>query len=211
LNQFEDVDKLMLILFSTIILFFTVFIFLLLRLRKRIMENSLQITSDQLWSSISDRVEKFFLQKSDMLFGINQDWSNTVAYLLIKNAQDEIVGRVYFKVRKRIINISEKEFLVHFPLTWHRSANLYSSEGKVIATYRQYAFGRHEYDVPGFGLIQSIRIRQGIKNLYFYKIDSKVIGVREEITSNLLSRGRLVILPAELPLEVRLFILSVAP
>jgi hypothetical protein len=187
-------------------------LFVGLRNRNRLLTMNLEMKARDLWPDISVRLQGPLSQEEDLLFGVNQDLSSTQAYLLVKNSLNEEVGRIYYKIKKRIIRIGQQEFLIDFPLTWQRTAHLYSSDGnKIIASYKQYALARHEYEIPGFGTIKSEKIIKGFKNIYNYKQDEIIIGTREEITTAFLSRGKLVILPAELPLEIRLFILSVAP
>lgn len=136
-----------------------------------------------------------------------QDSSATTAYLLVKDANEVVVGRVFhpLALRQLTISIDDKEFLIKFPLTWKRTAILYSSNSEeIIARYN----GQQEYEINGYGIIKSKRQFLSMNRIVNYQLDKKIIGTSQEISSTF-SRGRIALLPLDLPLEIRIFMLSV--
>ena len=191
---------------------FAVLIYILLKHRKSWLKENLLITADQIWETISERAEKLNFKKSEMLFGISQDATATTAGLLVKDSKNQIVGQVFspMATRQRTIKVDNETFTVDFPLAWNRTAILRTSNGEgVIAKYTQASWlGRHEFEVTGYGKLKSERPSLNSKIVFNYRIGEKLIGTAQEISSTR-KKGRLVILPLSLPLEVRIFVLAV--
>ncbi len=112
--------------------------------------------------------------------------------------------------RQRTIKVEYKTFTIDFPLTWNRTAILRTSLGEeIIAKYTQTSwFGRHEFDVTGHGTLKPERPTLCFKNVFNYRIGETLIGTAQAISSTR-EKGKLVVLPLSLPLEVRMFILAV--
>ena len=199
-------------LFIAVLVFFAGFIYWLLKYRKDFLEKNLLLTADQVWEVVSDRAAKLNFLKSDLLFGVRQDKSASTSILLVKNHKDEIVGRVEYLLATRKIKIfaGEKAFEVDFPLTWNRSANLRAfNEPSVLASYLKLTmFGKHQFGIPQFGKLVSERPGLSPQIIFNYRSEQKLIGTAQEISSRK-TVGRLVILPASIPLPVRIFILAV--
>ena len=199
-------------LLIAVFVFFAGFIYWLLKYRKNFFEKNLLLTADQVWEVVSDRALKLNLLKSDLLFGIRQDQSSTTSVLLVKNYQEEVVGRVEYLLASRKIKIfaGEAAFEVDFPLTWNRTANLRPvNETTVLASYLKLSmFGKHQYAIPQFGKLVSERPGLSPQIIFNYRSEQKLLGTVQEISSRK-TIGRLLILPANIPLHIRIFILAV--
>ena len=186
---------------------FAILIYFLLKTRSKNLVENLKLSSHQIWNSISD--QSVNLVKNHLLFGVWQDASATTTTMVVKDVNDQIAGSIVCPMasRQRTIIIGDKNFLMEFPLTWNRTAILYSpTKDKVIAKYLERGWFRgHEYEVIGYGLIK--RKSFSLKGNVNYSINTKSIGVSQFIFSNR-TIGKLIVLPLEIPLEARLFILS---
>ena len=191
---------------------FAVLIYILLNYRKSWLKENLLITAEQIWETISERAEKLNFKKSELLFGILQDATATIVCLVVKDSKNQIVGQVFSQMatRQRTIKMDNDTFTVDFPLTWNRTATLRKSNGGgIIAKYTQTSwFGRHLFEVTGYGKLKSERPSLNAKIVFNYRIGEKLIGTAQEISSTR-EKGRLVVLPLDIPLEVRIFVLAV--
>ena len=191
---------------------FAVLIYILLNYRKSWLKENLLITAEQIWETISERAEKLNFKKSELLFGILQDATATIVCLVVKNSKNQIVGQVFSQMatRQRTIKMDNDTFTVDFPLTRNRTATLRKSNGGgIIANYTQTSwFGRHQFEVTGYGKLKSERPSLNAKIVFNYRIGEKLIGTAQEISSTR-EKGKLVVLPLDIPLEVRIFILAV--
>ena len=191
---------------------FAVLIYILLNYRKSWLKENLLITAEQIWEIISERAEKLNFKKSELLFAISQDATATTICLLVKDSKNQIVGQVFSQMatRQRTIKMDNDTFIVDFPLTRNRTATLRKSNGGgIIANYTQTSwFGRHQFEVTGYGKLKSERPSLNAKIVFNYRIGEKLIGTAQEISSTR-EKGKLVVLPLDIPLEVRIFVLAV--
>jgi len=191
---------------------FAVLIYVLLKVRVKLQSQDLQINSATVWELIAEHAANLKLQKSNLLFGVYQDVSSNEISITVKNNDNQLVGNVFCKTLTRIrkISIGDNNYIIEYPLTWKRTALLREvNENKIIARYAKTNWlGQHEFEVEGYGLIQSHRPSFDLKVLYDYKLGDETIGSSRKIS---FSRdiGRLVVLPTDLPLVVRVFILAV--
>ncbi|MBC7537673.1 MAG: hypothetical protein H7281_02535 [Bacteriovorax sp.] len=198
-------------LFFSVITCFAVLIYFLLKYRESFQKNNLEITVDQAWASVAERATRLNFLKSNMLFGVWQDASLTKMNLLVKDSKGQIVGQILSLMGSRVkeIKIEDKTFLIKFPLTWNRTALLHAPDAGIIAKYEKTSWlGRHEFDVAGYGVLTSIWPGLNSRAVFNYKLRNKIIGTCQQISSTR-EKGSLVLLPSDLPLEVRLFILTI--
>lgn len=196
-------------LLLAILLGFAILIYFSLQARQRFQHEDLKMSSETVWKKISDHAFLLNLLKTNMLYGVFQDASSTEIAMLVKDVNNQLVGQVLGKAlsRKRIVTIGNEKFVIEFLKTWNRTAILYSTKDeKILARYTKTSWlGGHEYEVAGYGLLKSVRPS---KVRYDYKIAETMIGTSQTV---LFARdnGRLVVLPTDLPLAVRIFILAV--
>ena len=93
------------IFFLVIVIGFVILIFFLVKNRSSLLENNLKITSNEIWSNISEQTVKLNFLKSNLLFGIWQDVSATSLCMIVKDINDQIVGRIICPIasRKRLL------------------------------------------------------------------------------------------------------------
>jgi hypothetical protein len=198
------------LLLPLVFLFFGVLIFFLLKQRKNIQKENALMTPDQAWESLSKCQDLLTLKKSNMLFGIWQDATATKMSLLVKNSNNEIVGEVLTQTGSRLkeIRIGDNIFLIENLLTWKHTAVLRSAHNPdIIAKYTKTGwFVRHQYDIREYGLLKSKWVKFNLKSASTYYLDNKFIGIRQELSARQ-QKGRIAVLPSDLSLEVRLFIL----
>jgi hypothetical protein len=205
-------DSCLIYYFFLILIFFAFLIYFLLKYRGSLQKEYLEVTADQVWDSVGKKVASLNLSKSNMLFGVWQDATATTMSLIVKDSKNQLVGQVFKPMgsRKQTIKIGDQIFLIEFPLTWNRTAILYAPNGAgIIAKYIKTSwFVRHEYDLTGYGVITSNWPGLNLKAVSNYKLHDKLIGTCQNISSTR-EKGRLIIFPLDIPLEIRLFILSV--
>lgn len=205
-------DDCLIYYFFLILIGFAVLIYFLLKYRASLQKEFLEITADQAWEDVANQAENLNLSKSNVLFGIWQDASATTMSLIVKDSKNQVVGKVFKPMgsREQTIIIGDQVFLIEFPLTWNRTAILHSPNGAgIIAKYaRTNWFARYEYDLSGHGVVTSDWPGFNLKAVYNYKFNEKLVGKRQNISSAF-EKGRILIFPSELPLEIRIFLLSV--
>jgi hypothetical protein len=183
----------------------------LLKVRQSTQQTDLELSSAKAWETISNHASKFHMAERNLLFGIYQDATPTKLALIAKDSNNQIVGTVLTPTlgRNRTIAIGSQTYTIRFPLTWNHTAILESSRGDILARYRKTGLlGEHEFEVPGYGVLKSGKPSFNFKARYDYNLNGKIIGSRQSLSS-IKSKGRLIVLPSDLPLSVRVFILTV--
>lgn len=198
-------------LFLVLIIFYLI-IYFLLKYRKYLQEQYLKITADQVWESAMKQIACLNLSKANLLFAVWQDVSTTTMSLIVKDANNEIVGQVFTPTgtRKKTIKIGEQFFLIEFPFTWNRTAILHAPNGAgIIAKYvKTNWLGHHKFDLIRHGELISESSSANLRATFNYKLNGNLIGTCQNI-STAYEKGRLLILPSNLPIEIRIFILAV--
>ncbi len=192
-----------------VILGFVVLLHFLLKYRNKLFNDNLLLTADQVWLKVSEQAIKFNLLKSDMLFGLGQNVSIAVAGMIVKDFESKKVGELTYTMmfRKNTMLINEQKFIIVFPLTWNKTANLINHEGLVVATYAKKGFFKTQFEVKGFGKIESNCFSFNTRNETRYYSNNQLIGLAQRIPG-IQNRGRIIFLPESLPIEVKIFILS---
>lgn len=194
-----------------ILLGFAALIYFLLKYRKQLQNKDLKMTADEVWKKVSETSFLFNLSKSELIFWNPKDATASTLSLIVKDGFDQMIGEVFISMgsRKRTITMGHYKFFIKFQLTWNRSAILSSEDGHQLAQYRQTSWsGRHEIEVNNFGTLKSERAQLGPRVTFNYHLNDQWIGMTQEISS-LRKSGRLALLPHEIPLEVRIFILTI--
>lgn len=195
---------------STLIVFFFL-IYFLLKYRGFSQKKYLEINHDQAWENVVKRTDSLNLKKSNMIFGIWKDASLAIMSLVVKDSKDQTIGQVFKAIgsREQTIKIGEQIFLIEFPLTWNRTAVLHAPDGAgIIASYRKTGwFSQHEFELKDYGILKSDWPGLNLKAIFNYKLQGKLVGTCQNLSSTR-EKGKLIIFSTDLPLEVRLFILS---
>lgn len=188
---------------------FTILIFACLKYRKKILNQNLTLRADQVWEKVSQRAEKLKLDRSQLNFGIWQDSGFATAALVVKDQQSRIVGRVEKKIRGWTVKAGDESYRVEFPLTAKRTAVLFkmSDDSKVAAYTSLNFFGKHSFEIPGYGSLASERSSFSFYHVVNYRTGEKLVGTTQNISSRK-QTGRIALLPTDIPLHVRIFILA---
>ena len=167
---------------------------------------------ETVWKTISDHALKLNLSKSNLLFSTFQDASPTALSMLVKDINGLTAGTVISQTlsRKRNLSIETENYVIEFPLTWNRTAILRSlNDGRVLAKYTRTGWrDRHQFEVIGFGVLNSESSSFNFKFRKDYKMSEKIIGTRQNYSAER-EKGKLIVLPTDIPLAVRVFILAV--
>jgi hypothetical protein len=188
-------------------------IYFSLNARKNFLEENLQLSPDQVWKQFANRSDQQSLpSKADLIFGIWGDRSSTTVELLVKNHENEVIGRVEFPMGSRTLKISAgiENYDVDFPLTWNRIAILRAADNQTsLASYlRLNVFGMHQFEIPGYGTLVSKRPQFSFRFIFDYQSKDHWVGTRQELSAER-QVGRLAVLPSSMPLHFRIFILAV--
>lgn len=111
--------------------------------------------------------------------------------------------------RQKILNIGTENYLITHLLTWKEEV-IFQKEGsdEILAKWSGNGwFGKHIIDIPNIGTLASSRAYLDFKMRYKYSLNGKIVGLKES-TINSYPKGRVAILPEEIPHPVRVFILS---
>lgn len=206
-----DFGVLFLLFLIAVALIFTFLIRFMLGYRKKFLQTNLQLTSKDAWESIGVRARHLGLDQRQLLYGIYQDETSTAASMIVRASTDEVLGKAIYPLAKRTrtIMVNEQNYLVTRLLTWNSQIILQKpGEEKIIARAIQTGwFGKHRIDIPEYGSLQSSRVSLDFKASYQYSTQGKIVGLADH-TFGGHPKGRIAILPEEIPLPVRLFILS---
>ena len=170
------------------------------------------MTSEDLWRTAENCAVAHGLQRNNLIYGIIQDHSLSEASLLIRNVKDEDIGSAYYPTgkRKRRMVIDNKHYTIEFPLRMNTTAIL-REEGsqEIIASYLKKSWSsKHEFEIPGFGKLVSRQPFLNLKASFEYLENGKIVGIVQNISSTR-KIGRVAILPENIPMHIRSFILSV--
>ena len=150
-----------------------------------------------------------------LLYGIWKDYSATQRGMIVKDCRDQIVGRIGYRVGSREGRISietsdgmklEADVLP----TVRESLRLHSTEdtSRSLCDFTRLAGGVYRFEDKSFGFLESIPPRgPHVVPVFLYTMNGKPAGVSCHL-GEMLDRGRIVVLPEQLPLAVRLFVLA---
>lgn len=207
----NKIELQLLFFFLVTMIGFIILIFFLLKLRKSQLKKSLLLTASDVWKTVEGPALALGLERKNLLYGIIQDHSFTEAVLLLRNSNDEVVGEAFFPTgkRNRRMIVGDQNYVIEFPLTLNRTARLRKEDGQeVLVSYAKTSWsGKHKFEVPDHGTFISSQKFLNLKASRNYIHDGQVVGMIQNISSTK-NLDRLAILPETLPLEIRLFILS---
>ena len=191
---------------------FAILIYFSLKYRKTFLAQNLQLTADQVWQNVNIKTDHARIKKSDLLFGIQQDGSASTVIFVVKNFNNEVVGRIECRMgsHEYQIWVGSDLYRISFLLSGWRSAQLTSDKApSVLATYKMLnVLGKHEINIPGYGVLISERATFiNWLGVFRYRAAKNFIGLKQQISPTR-EIGKLVVLPPEIPLYLRIFILA---
>jgi hypothetical protein len=193
---------------------FGVAIFVGLRWGRRQQDQALRETSaDTVWAQASG----YGWNRSRLLYGVwRVSWQDVV--LVVRDDQDRSVGTITTSMQGTKIEAGGTTYRVAPRLAWRESADLVpqqaDSSGSPAAACSFRLEGwignrRARYDIPGYGLIE-VPIRWGWpwnRTPTPLQKEGETIGYLFSIPTLYQNLGRALLLPVEVPLPARLFIL----
>lgn len=195
------------LLFS--ILFFTVFIFVLLKVRKRFLQQDLSRTPESL-KRLLPKSQPF--AQDDFIFSTWQDGSNTMSLLIFRNHLNEEIARAKFPLaaREYPLSVADQDFMITVNLTWGGSSfSLLASDGRELAHIKRKSLNpmKHEVFISDFGSLKSSQPLWSLRVPITYFFGKKQVGATQLI-SLVRKVGRVGYFSKEVPLPVQIFILA---
>lgn len=187
-------------------LFFGCVIRYLQKDRKRFLSKSLQLKASDFWP----RASAISSDPADFLYAIVQDFSMTVAGLIVRDASDKEVARmVYHPIQRQgwiTIETAEGRFEVDSLLTWQQTLVLRrATDAEPICTLKR-SFLTRNYDSKHLGRFErKATWRSLIDTVFPITKDGTVIGKVWSI-NRAANQGAILVLPHAIPLPVRLFL-----
>ncbi|MBC7743204.1 MAG: hypothetical protein H7061_13475 [Bdellovibrionaceae bacterium] len=189
---------------------YAILIFFGLKYRKKVLEKNLLLTADQIWRKALSRTNLAKLKKSNLLFSIQQDGSLSTTVLVIKDHNDAVIGQVECATghREYKIWVGKDLYRINFLLSGWRSAQLISDiNANELASYKMVnIYGQHEFNIPGYGKLVSKRVSPFWPKIFNYHDEKTILGLKQRISATRVI-GNLVVLPSDIPLAIRIFIL----
>lgn len=183
-------------------------LFNLLRRRRNLIAN---LKAVDVWPQIRDAGFDF----SCLLYGIWKDYSATQRGMIVKDCRDQMVGRIGYRVcgRRSWISIETPDgmkFVADVLPTARHSLRLHNGEdsSQSLCDFTRLAGGVYHFESKSFGVLESIP-PGGVQvtPVFPYTMNGTPVGVSCHL-GGILDRGRIVVLPEQLSLTVRLFVLA---
>jgi hypothetical protein len=199
---------------------FAIVILLSLRMRRRRIADELQnIHADAVWNEFTrlSQAEDGSWDRRDLLYGIWEDFSPTSVGMIVRDDRDSPVARVAYTIAGADISVGENRYRVSVGNT-RGSTQLVEdggngSEAAAICSFVRKGWFRDraaEYSSPDIGVLR-ISLPWGSPFKAFTSTitkDEEPIGKMGAIGRPYFNNGRMLILPARLPLPIRLFVLT---
>lgn len=195
---------------AALIALFALAIYFGLRIRKKNFAENLDLHAADIWPQIQGSVSNF----SDLLYGVWQDYSATEVGMIVKDCRDQQVGKIIYRmiVRPGYISIetADGHFKVDALPTLRESLSLRSANNgsESLCDFTRLARGTYRFDAKSFGVLESnppLGLR--IAPVFEYTLNGSPAGASRHI-GGWSDRGRMLALPQQLPLPVRLFVLA---
>ena len=196
-------------LFFGTCLTFAITLYVGLRLRKRSMMENLQLKARDIWAPLQTPGWNM----ENLLYGVLQDFSATEAGLIVRDFRDEEVGRITFHTgaRKGWITIQAGAELLEADVlpTLLQSITLHSANTtQNICTFTRMRGGIYHFDAKGVGVLESKPSNRVQMTPWFeYRRNDQPVGGGQRV-GRWVDRGRLLVLPHDIPLPIRMFVLA---
>jgi hypothetical protein len=192
-----------------------------LRMRRRETTQNLQnLNADAIWNEFEtlSRPQDGSWERRDLLYGIWEDFSATSVGMIVRDAKDSAIARVAYDMRGADISVGENRYRVRVGTTFQGSAELVQGRGSgdevatICSFQRRGWFNQRgvEYRCPETGVL-TISMPWGSPFKAFTSTitrDGKAAGKMGMIGRPYFNKGRMLIVPAEWPLPIRLFVIT---
>jgi hypothetical protein len=176
-------------------------------------KNRREIKADNVWAEIGDGA----WPRADLLYGIWQT-SMTDVVLVVKDYKDADVGTITTRLTDTTIIVGSETHKAVARMTWSESAELVAANAgaadaaQAACSFESRGWGgnqRAQYTIPGLGVL-TIQARWSWPwkqaPIQILK-EGRAIGQLWPIGGALYNEGRALVLPGDIPLAVRMFIL----
>lgn len=197
-----------------VILFFAAFLVALLKMRKVILKNDLQISAPSLLRGLRESFPELPPDQVDVWVTIWQDRTATESVLVIKNERDEAIGQVEFALasRRRTLRMDEQSYEVKVHVTWGGTLlTLHSADGKELARLERSTYHpmKHRILIVGLGELRSQQSALAPFTPIRYERASRSVAWTRSI-SPWRRVGRVGVFSSEVSRPVRAFILAMS-
>lgn len=187
-------------------------IYFLMNYRRKFQSANLQMSPDDIWKFVAERAAKLGLPRDNLIYGVYVDVDSTTMSLIVKDGKGHIVGRAEKTLGEQQARIfaGDELYLIEYQLLkWNRTIELRSSEEDgVLAEVTELTFpiGKLLYKLAKGSSLVSERNYWNWQYQDNFRSEGRVIGTVQSIPPNV--AGRIGILPPDLPLSIRIFILA---
>ena len=206
----QAMNELLLIILGAILLF-AVVITVGIKSSKARQQSAMRDTSAQMvWRGLTDVRFQF----KDLLYGVWEIGMTTVT-LWVKDSNDQPVGSITSSVYGATIKAGEESFEVRPGLTWSKSAELFAKDSlnhAPLSRFEARGWIRNRRASYTLQTGSPLLLRPGLTPPWKIKPveilqDDQAIGLITELGTPSFRIGRALILPQDIPLAVRLFVL----
>jgi hypothetical protein len=196
-------------MFLAIAALFAAVIYFGLRFRKRSMAQNLELHAFEVWKPFEASGWNF----EDLLFSVAQDFSSTQFGYIVKNCRDQQIARIIFHaaalrgwiwVQMDGANFEADALLrMRQEVVFHPAEN----ESQILCRFTRTG-GNQRFEAPEVGVLESQRPnRLTLAPRFEFTLNGQAAGVAQHI-GGAVDRGRALVLPGNIPLPVRLFVLA---
>ena len=186
---------------GAIFLSFALVIFFGLQFRKRKLAKSLELRAVDVWPQMQNAGFDF----SGLLYGVWQDFSSTQLGMLVKDCQDQQVAKIRYRTAARgwiFIETPDGNFEADVSL---RAVNDGSHS---LCEFTRLSGGTYRFDAKSLGILESRPLRGlHLAPVFEYTLNGTPAGASRHI-GEWVDYGRMLLLPPQLPLQIRLFVLA---
>lgn len=180
-----------------------------LRFRKQSMTKNLQLHAVDVWKPFETKGWNF----EDLLFGVAQDFSSAQFGYIVRNCRDEQTATIIFhagKLRGWIcVEMNGANFEADALLQMRQEVVFHPAgeESQVLCRLRRNG-GNQRFEAPEVGVLESQRSKGvTLAPCFEFTLNGLPAGVAQHIGGPV-NRGRALVLPGNIPLPVRLFVLA---
>jgi len=196
---------------AALIVLFALAIYFGLRVRKKNFAENLDLHAADIWPQLQDSASNF----SDLLYGVWQDFSSTEVGMIVRDCRDQKVGKIVYRMIARqgcvAIETPNGIFETDSLPTLRESLSLRPANdgSQSLCDFTRLAGGTYRFDAKSFGILESKPPRGlRIAPVFSYTLNGNPVGASRHI-GGWSDRGRMLVLPQQLPLPIRIFVLAV--
>lgn len=185
---------------------------ILFGLQRRMRTRRENLKAADVWPEVQDAGFAF----SGLLFGVWKKYSATQRGMIVKDCHDRQVARIGYRTAQRqgwiVLEMTDG---VSFEadlrsLLHHDSVSIRRADdgSQSLCTFSRQGSGTYRFEIPSVGVLESVSPpRPWVAPVFPYTMNGVPAGVSCQL-GGIADRGRILVLPEQIPLSVRLFILA---